>query len=104
MTPPNNFYFDWRQRAGLAPALHEAGTMPSEKLLQAAWQHQRLRRASLNTLDGRTLRILHPGFRNLEAGPDFRGAVVQFGEGSSQSGDIEIDLVAGGWHAHGHDR
>ena len=40
---------------------------------------QRLLRDQLMTLDGETVRVLHPGFKNHEAGPDFRGAVVQIG-------------------------
>ncbi|MGH9592824.1 MAG: DUF2851 family protein, partial [Bryobacteraceae bacterium] len=78
-------------------------THPPERLLQSVWLHQRLLRDRLQTLDGQSLRVLHPGFWNREAGPDFRGAVVQFGNGPAQSGDVEIDLVPGNWRAHGHD-
>ncbi|HWH71820.1 MAG TPA: DUF2851 family protein, partial [Candidatus Sulfotelmatobacter sp.] len=76
---------------------------PPERLLQGIWQHQRLRRDQLQTADGQPVRVLHPGFRNLESGPDFRGAVVQVGEGPPRAGDVEVDLRASGWHAHGHD-
>ena len=41
---------------------------------------------------------------NREAGPDFRGAVVQFGDEPPRSGDVEIDLQTSGWRAHGHDQ
>lgn len=50
------------------------------------------------------MRIFHPGFASAEGGPDFRGAVLQIGDGHPQAGDVEIDLQPGGWHAHGHDR
>jgi hypothetical protein len=40
----------------------------------------------------------------LEGGPDFRGAVLQIGADAPCSGDVEVDLRAGGWRAHGHDR
>lgn len=83
--------------------MREDESSPPEKLLQAVWQHQRLLRARLVTLDGRTARILHPGFLNREGGPDFRGAVVQFGDNLPMTGDVEVDLEASGWHAHGHD-
>lgn len=85
------------------PALHEITEPPPEQFVQAIWQQQRLRRDHLSTLDGRSVRILHPGFRSVEGGPDFRGAVVQFGDAPPQSGDVEVDLQASGWHAHGHD-
>lgn len=104
MTPPNNLYFDWRLRR-LATVLRDGNAgPPPEKLLQAIWQHQRLRRETLQTSDGTSLRILHPGFKSAEAGPDFRNAVIQFGDSPPQSGDIEIDVAPGGWQAHGHDR
>ena len=77
---------------------------PSEQLLQIIWQRQRLRRDQLTTLDGRTARILHPGFKNHEAGPDFRGAMVQIDGEPRAQGDVEVDLRSSGWRAHGHDR
>lgn len=101
---PNSLYAQWRLEGGAVPFLHEPGESPPERLLQAIWQHQRLRRDQLRSLDGETVRILHPGFPSREGGPDFRGAVVQFGSASPKSGDVEVDIHAGGWHAHGHDR
>lgn len=101
---PENFYAHWRAQCGHAPALREDESSPPEKLLQAVWQHQRLLRRQLVTLDGRSVRILHPGFLNREGGPDFRGAVVQFGDDSPVTGDVEVDIEANGWYAHGHDK
>jgi len=77
---------------------------PAERLVQSIWQHQRLRRGELKTAGGKSVHILHPGFANLEGGPDFRGAVLQIGGDVPRSGDVEIDLRANGWRAHGHDR
>jgi hypothetical protein len=50
------------------------------------------------------VRVLHPGFWNREAGPDFRGAMIQFNDEPPRSGDVEIDLHRGDWHGHQHDR
>jgi hypothetical protein len=100
---PENFYARWRAQCGPTSALREDESSPPEKLLQAVWQHQRLLRGQLTTLDGRTVRILHPGFLNREGGPDFRGAVVRFDDDLPLTGDVEVDLEANGWHAHGHD-
>ena len=99
-----NFYAQWRVGSGVVPLLREDLDSPPESLLQGAWQHQRLLRDQLRTLDDRPVRILHPGFRSVEGGPDFRGAVVQVGDDPPRSGDVEIDLRASGWRAHGHDR
>ncbi len=86
-----------------ARALREGGnSVPAEQLLQAVWQQQRLLRDQLKTLDGRNVRVLHPGFKNHEAGPDFRGAMIQFDGEAPRAGDIEVDLHANGWRAHGH--
>ncbi len=83
---------------------HGETDTPPESLVQNIWHHQRLRRQELRLLDGRSLRVLHPGFWNHGAGPDFRGAVVQWDREPPVTGDIEIDLQSSGWHGHGHDR
>ena len=99
-----NFYAQWRLRSGAACVLRDEHDSPPEHLLQAIWQHQRLRRDQLTTLDGRPVRVLHPGFVSREGGPDFRSAVLQIGDDAPRSGDVEVDIRASGWRAHGHDR
>src|SRR5437870_8782100 len=98
-----SFYAQWRARCGVAPLLREDDQSPPERLLQSIWQHQRLLRDQLKTWDGQPVRILHPGFRSVEGGPDFRGAMVQIGDNRPQTGDVEVDLRSSGWRAHGHD-
>lgn len=99
-----NFYAVWRARCRAVDALHDEDSPPPEKLLQTIWQHQRLKRDQLKTTEGKPVRIFHPGFASLEGGPDFRGAVLQFGNEIPVVGDVEVDLYAAGWHAHGHDK
>ena len=98
-----NFYATWRERCRAVGALREENSIPPEKLLQAIWQHQRLLRDQLKTTDGKSVRVLHPGFASAEGGPDFRGAVLQFEDEKPVVGEVEIDLQPGGWRAHGHD-
>ncbi|MBU6399268.1 MAG: DUF2851 family protein, partial [Verrucomicrobia bacterium] len=97
-------YARWRAAGRSAEALRDGGdsTAPAERLLQQIWHHQRLRRDHLTTLDGHRVRVLHPGFWNREAGPDFRGAILQLDNGPARSGDVEIDRQTGGWHGHRH--
>ncbi|MGA2786262.1 MAG: DUF2851 family protein [Verrucomicrobiota bacterium] len=102
--PPDNFYADWRPRFDAGNVLRDENDPPPERLLQAIWHHQRLQRDRLQTADGKSVRVLHPGFASVEGGPDFRGAVIQIGDDAPCSGDVEIDLRVGGWRAHGHDR
>ena len=98
-----NFYARWRAQNRAAIFLREENGFPSERLLQAIWQHQRLKRDALKTSDGKMMRVFHPGFASVEGGPDFRGAVLQIENEAPHSGDVEIDLRANGWRAHGHD-
>jgi len=98
-----NLYAQWRARICAKDCLRDE-RFPPERLVQAIWQHQRLRRDELKTITSESVRVFHPGFANLEGGPDFRGAVLQIGAEPPRSGDVEVDLRAGGWRAHGHDR
>ncbi len=100
---PENFYAQWRSQSVAANYLRDEN-FPTERLLQAVWQHQRLRRDALKTADGKPVRVIHPGFASFEGGPDFCDAVLQIGDDAPRSGDVEIDLRASGWRAHGHDR
>jgi hypothetical protein len=103
ISPSDNAYARWRARVCARYFLHDE-QFPAERLVQAIWQHQRLRRGELKTADGKSVRVFHPGFANLEGGPDFRGAVLQIGADPPCSGDVEVDLRPAGWRAHGHDR
>jgi len=75
----------------------------TERLIQAIWYDQRLNRDGLTTTDGRPLRVVFPGWWNVEAGPDFRHATVQFGDEPERKGDVEIHLRAADWQQHRHD-
>ncbi len=98
-----SFYSQWRTSLRPFGVLRE-NDLPPEALLQNIWHHQRLLRDELKLIDGRAVRVLHPGFWNHGAGPDFRDAVLQFGSERPVTGDVEIDLQASGWKAHAHDR
>ena len=51
----------------------------SERHVQAIWYDSALRPATLRTVRGGELRVVDPGVWNLEAGPDFRRAVLEVG-------------------------
>ncbi|MCW5558905.1 MAG: DUF2851 family protein, partial [Verrucomicrobiae bacterium] len=78
------------------------GSAPPERWMQQIWRHQRIHRDRLRTLDGRALRVLHPGVWNREPGPDFSDAVLQFGDEPAFRGDVEIDRSVSGWRQHRH--
>lgn len=101
---PPNLYTRWRVVSPGWLALRESAVAdsPPERLLQLIWLHQRVRREALTTLDGRPLTVLHPGFWNREAGPDFRQAVIQFDREAPVSGDVEVDVRPECWRQHRH--
>jgi hypothetical protein len=83
--------------------LYGAFSFP-EKLLQKIWLHGDFDRARAVTVDGRPVRIAHPGKWNLLGGPDFRGARLALGDGREIEGDVELHLRAADWDAHAHAR
>ena len=101
-------YFQMRARhraqvhEGAASEMFQDGGPPPERWLQQVWRHQRVQRSGLRLASGEPIRVLHPGFWNREAGQDFRGAVVQFGDEAPRTGDVELDLFTSGWRDHGH--
>ena len=99
----SQFYWQWRCDQHPLATLRDRDE-PPEQLVQNVWHHQRIRREELRLLDGRILRVLHPGFWNHGSGPDFRNAVLQFDSEPPIVGDVEVDLAASGWHGHAHDR
>lgn len=75
----------------------------SERHVQALWYDGGLRPESLRTVDGLEVRVLDPGTWNLEAGPDFRDAVLEIGSSRQRvRGDVEIHLRPADWTMHGH--
>jgi hypothetical protein len=76
----------------------------SERLVQCIWYDQRLQPDALQTAEGRRLRVIFPGWWNLEAGPDFRHATVKFDDEPEVTGDVEVHLRADDWVHHGHER
>jgi hypothetical protein len=73
----------------------------SELELQALWYSgyfgSRFRLAT-----GELLEVVQFGFWNREPGPDFVNATIQVDQAEPVHGDIELDLAANDWEAHGH--
>ena len=53
------------------------------------WFDQRIQTDHLRTTDGRVVRVVFPGWWNLEAGPDFRHATVQIGDEPEFTGNVD---------------
>ena len=83
--------------------MHRIDEIISERHVQAIWYDGALRPEGLRTADGAPVRVVDPGRWNLEAGPDFRDAVVEVGEdGHRIRGDVEVHMRVSDWAAHGH--
>ena len=75
----------------------------TERHVQALWYDGSLRPSNLRTWNGTPVRVVDPGAWNLEAGPDFRRAVIEVGrERARLVGDVEIHMRPSDWVAHRH--
>ena len=75
----------------------------TERHLHALWFDDRLRPENLKTSRGEPVTVESPGRWNLEAGPDFSGAVLLIGrEQRRVAGDAEIHIFSNDWKNHGH--
>jgi len=73
----------------------------SEQVVQCIWYDQLFAADRLETDDGRSLKVVSPGWWNHGEGPDFKGAQIEF-NGRLRTGDVEIHLKHAGWRQHGH--
>jgi hypothetical protein len=79
------------------------GAPITERHVQAIWFDSALRPAKLRTIRGGDVKVVDPGMWNLEAGPDFRHAVLELGrDGRRVEGDVEVHLKPSDWTLHGH--
>ncbi|GAA4401253.1 DUF2851 family protein [Nibrella viscosa] len=76
-----------------------------ESFLYFLWQYQYFSALGLTTTTGEPVQVLHPGFRNSNAGPDFLNARLVVGE-VEWVGTVEAHTKTSDWlaHRHQHDR
>lgn len=73
----------------------------SEDFIYFLWQFQYFRTTDLRTVEGETVRVIHPGYRNPDAGPDFTQARLFIGE-VEWAGTVEAHVRAADWLLHRH--
>jgi len=81
-----------------ARRLRENPILP-ERLLAKLWRAKS--GATLQTTDGRTVRVLYPGRPAPGHGPDFQDAVLDL-DGLPLNGPVELHRIPSDWAAHGH--
>lgn len=76
----------------------------SEAFLYFLWQYQYFTKLDLTTTDGASIQVLHPGFRNHDAGPDFFNARLLISD-VEWGGTVEMHTKTSDWlvHRHQHD-
>ncbi|GAB3991648.1 DUF2851 family protein [Spirosoma daeguense] len=72
-----------------------------ESLLYFIWQFQYFTKTELITTDGEWVHVVHPGFRNSNAGPDFTNARLLIND-VEWVGNVEMHTLTSDWLAHGH--
>ncbi len=72
----------------------------NERFLQILWNEQCFN-SPLFTVEEGQLEVVNPGSWNLEAGPDFKDAVLRI-NGEQLVGDVEIHQFPQDWMKHGH--
>jgi len=73
----------------------------SEAFLHFLWKHQLLGPSPMCTMTHKSLKILHPGVRNRNAGPDFTNARIEINH-IHWAGNVELHTRASEWEVHGH--
>ncbi|RZK21094.1 MAG: DUF2851 family protein [Pedobacter sp.] len=72
-----------------------------EDFLHYVWQFRSFDHNDLKTADRENLKIIHQGFLNKNAGPDFNNGKIQLGE-TVWAGNVEIHIKSSDWLKHNH--
>ncbi|MDX2189207.1 MAG: DUF2851 family protein [Bacteroidota bacterium] len=72
-----------------------------ETFLHFIWQHQYFNTSQIFTKSGDPIRVINPGFKNHDEGPDFLNAKIMIGN-IEWVGNIEIHIKSSAWYTHGH--
>lgn len=73
----------------------------NEELLSWLWEFRAPALSGLRTVSGEPVHIIHPGYRNSDAGPDYHFARIRLGE-REWAGQVELHVRSSHWESHGH--
>ena len=74
-----------------------------EAFVTYLWKHRLLKPYGLQTIEGESLTVIHPGIENTDAGPDFLSSRVRIGQ-AVWAGNVEVHVLSSDWYRHGHHR
>ncbi len=72
----------------------------NEEFIYYLWTYQ-LVKHNQETADGEKIKIISPGVRNLDSGPDFFNAMIEIGD-TRWAGNVEIHVNSSDWFKHNH--
>ena len=75
----------------------------TEEFLYYYWKSRLFKTLDLFSKKNSEIRIIHPGYRNENSGPDFFNARIQIND-TVWAGNVEIHLNSSDWYKHGHDK
>src|SRR4051812_39323583 len=73
----------------------------TEAFLHYLWKFKLFNQIDLETTEGEALKVIHPGQRNADAGPDFFNARIKAGS-TVWAGNVEIHIKSSDWKKHEH--
>lgn len=74
----------------------------TEDLLHYFWKIGFLKTKLIRTVSGEPIQIIHSGFHNTHAGPDFENVLIQLGS-TKWAGNVEMHLYSSDWFKHRHE-
>jgi len=72
----------------------------NEEFIYYLWTY-RLVKHNQETADGEKIKIISPGVRNFDSGPDFFNAMIEIGD-TRWAGNVEIHVNSSDWFKHNH--
>jgi len=75
--------------------------LPKEDLLHFLWKGKTLFGKAFLAKNGERVEVIHPGYYNIEDGPDFKEAKIRI-DGRLWAGSVEIHVKTTDWRKHGH--
>jgi hypothetical protein len=72
-----------------------------EKFLHYIWQHQLFDKEGITTQNNEEILVIHPGYYNTNAGPDFLQAKIKI-DNIEWNGAVEVHYKSSDWLLHKH--
>ncbi|MDH5381039.1 MAG: DUF2851 family protein [Cyclobacteriaceae bacterium] len=72
-----------------------------EDFVHFVWMNQYFNKEKLEHTHGESVQIIHPGYRNIDSGPDFNESRIKINN-IEWRGQVEIHIKSSDWYQHNH--